>query len=126
MSFPGLTATDEMHVQVLVVGGGLAGTCAAIAAARNGVSVALVQERPVLGGNSSSEIRVGPVGASQSGYHRDARESGIIEEIFLEVRARAYGLKQFNGNHYPFWDVILGEKAESEPNLELLLNTRVV
>lgn len=122
----GLTATDERHVQLLVVGGGLAGTCAAIAAARKGLDVVLIQERPVLGGNSSSEVRVGPVGASQSGYHRDARESGIIEEIFLEVRARAYGLKQFNGNHYPFWDVILGEKAEAEPNLELLLNTRVV
>lgn len=126
MDSVGLTATDERQVQLLVVGGGLAGTCAAIAAARKGISVVLIQERPVLGGNSSSEIRVGPVGASQSGYHRDARESGIIEEIFLDVRARAYGLKQFNGNHYPFWDVILGEKAEAEPNLELLLNTRVV
>lgn len=43
---------------LIIVGGGLAGTCAAVAAARNGLKVALVQERPVLGGNSSSEIRV--------------------------------------------------------------------
>jgi hypothetical protein len=121
-----LTPTDERHFGVIVVGGGLAGTCAAIAAARHGASVALIQERPVLGGNSSGEIRVAPVGASQSGYHRDARETGIIEEMFLDVRARAYGLRQINGNHYPMWDVILAEKAEAEPGLELFLNTRVV
>lgn len=42
----------------VVVGGGMAGTCAAISAARNGVKVALVQNRPVLGGNNSSEVRV--------------------------------------------------------------------
>lgn len=118
--------TDEREVQLVVVGGGLAGTCAAIAAARHGVSVALIQERPVLGGNSSGEIRVAPVGASQSGYHRDARETGIIEEMFLDVRARAHGLRQINGSHYPMWDVILEEKADAEANLDLLLNTRVI
>ncbi len=118
--------TQERHVPLVVVGGGLAGVCAAIAAARQGVRVTLVQERPVLGGNSSGEIRVHPVGASQHGYHRDARETGIIEELFLEVRARSYGLRQVNGQHYPMWDVILAEKAEAEPNLTLLLNTRVV
>ena len=43
----------------VVVGGGIAGTCAAVSAARLGVKVALVQNRPVLGGNNSSEVRVG-------------------------------------------------------------------
>ena len=43
----------------VVVGGGIAGICAAITAARLGCKVALVQNRPVLGGNNSSEIRVG-------------------------------------------------------------------
>lgn len=47
---------------LVVVGGGLAGTCAAISAARYGLSVALVQDRPVLGGNNSSEVRVGASG----------------------------------------------------------------
>lgn len=122
----GFEAATERHFQLIVVGGGLAGTCAAIAAARHGVSVALIQERPVLGGNSSGEIRVAPVGASQSGYHRDARETGIIEEMFLDVRARAHGLRQINGNHYPMWDVVLEEKADAEANLDLLLNTRVI
>jgi hypothetical protein len=126
MDSHGIAISDQRHFPLIVVGGGLAGTCAAIAAARRGVTVALVQERPVLGGNSSSEIRVGPVGASQSGYNRDARETGIIEEMFLDVRARAYGLRQINGSHYPFWDVILAEKAEAEPTLDVFLNTRVV
>jgi hypothetical protein len=116
----------EWSPDIAVVGGGLAGTFAAMAAARNGSTVVLIQERPVLGGNSSSEIRVHPVGASSHGYHRDARETGLMEELFLEVRSRSYGLKQFNGQHYPMWDVVLGEKAEAEPNLTLLLNTRVV
>jgi hypothetical protein len=42
----------------VVVGGGMAGTCAAISAARKGVKVALIQNRPILGGNNSSEVRV--------------------------------------------------------------------
>jgi len=118
--------TQQLAVDVAVIGGGLAGTCAAIAAARNGATVALVHERPVLGGNSSSEIRVGPSGATQNGYNRDARETGIIEEVFLEARSRSYGLRQANGHHYPMWDLVLAEKAEAEPNLTLLLDTRVI
>ena len=47
---------------LVVVGGGMAGTCAAISAARLGLTVALIQNRPVLGGNNSSEIRVGLAG----------------------------------------------------------------
>lgn len=121
-----IEVTNELTPDIAVVGGGLAGTFAAIAAARNGATVVLLQERPVLGGNSSSEVRVHPVGASSHGYHRDARETGLMEELFLEVRSRSYGLKQFNGQHYPMWDVVLSEKAEAEPNLTLLLNTRVV
>jgi hypothetical protein len=43
---------------LVVVGGGMAGTAAAISAARHGLQVALIQDRPVLGGNNSSEVRV--------------------------------------------------------------------
>lgn len=117
---------SNLNANVIVVGGGLAGVCAAIAAARQGATVILIQERPVLGGNSSSEIRVGPSGATGNGYHRDARETGIIEELFLETRSRSFGLRQVNGNHYPMWDVVLEEKVRSEPNIRLLLNTRVI
>ncbi|MDD5521148.1 MAG: FAD-dependent oxidoreductase [Kiritimatiellae bacterium] len=50
---------DAGKFDLVVVGGGMAGTCAAISAARLGVTVALIQDRPVLGGNNSSEVRVG-------------------------------------------------------------------
>lgn len=45
-------------VDLCVVGGGLAGMCAAVAAARHGIKVALMHDRPVYGGNASSEIRM--------------------------------------------------------------------
>ena len=53
----------EHYFDVCVVGGGLAGMCAAISAARHGSKVALVHDRPVFGGNCSSEIRMWPLGA---------------------------------------------------------------
>jgi len=57
-----LQLPDEPHLagkfDFVVIGGGMAGTCAAISAARLGVKVALIQNRPVLGGNNSSEVRV--------------------------------------------------------------------
>ena len=48
----------EHEADLCVVGGGLAGTCAAVAAARRGIRVVLMQDRPVLGGNASGEIRM--------------------------------------------------------------------
>ena len=59
-----LFTVKKMGADVLVAGGGLAGVCAAIAAARNGASVILVQDRSRLGGNSSSEIRMHVLGAN--------------------------------------------------------------
>lgn len=96
-----------------VVGGGLAGLCCAIAAARNGIKVILVHDRPVLGGNASSEIRMWVCGA----HGKDNRETGIIEEIFLE------NFYQNPSHKYPIWDSVLYEKAKAEENLTLLLNT---
>ena len=52
--------TIEHHYDFVVIGGGLAGICAAVTAARQGLRTALVQDRPVLGGNASTEIRVPP------------------------------------------------------------------
>ncbi|HOX38487.1 MAG TPA: FAD-dependent oxidoreductase [Candidatus Brocadiia bacterium] len=49
---------DAGTFDLVVAGGGMAGTCAALAAARLGARVALIQDRPVLGGNNSSEVRV--------------------------------------------------------------------
>jgi hypothetical protein len=104
---------EELHeVDFCVVGGGLAGMCAAIAAARRGAKVALMHDRPVLGGNASSEVRMWVCGAQ--GPNR--RETGILEEIMLE---------NFHRNptaNYSIWDSVLYEKARFEPDLTLLLN----
>ena len=96
-----------------VVGGGLSGLCCAIAAARHGIKVVLVQDRPVLGGNASSEIRMWVCGANGDGN----RETGIVEELMLENYYRNPGLK------FPIWDSVLYEKAMAEENLTLLLGT---
>lgn len=100
------------QVDLCVVGGGLAGTCAAIAAARHGLRVVLMQDRPVLGGNASSEIRMWVCGA----HGDNNRESGIIEEMQLE---NFYRNDQMN---YSLWDSVLYEKAYLQPGLTLLLN----
>ncbi|HHV96121.1 MAG TPA: FAD-dependent oxidoreductase [Clostridiaceae bacterium] len=100
----------------VVVGGGLAGTCAAIAAARNGLKVALVQDRPILGGNSSSEIRVWSLGAIGGGNFF-YEETGIIGEMKLENLYR-----NSEGNPY-FWDAVLLDFVKREENIELFLNT---
>ena len=73
-------STETIRTDIMVVGGGLAGICAAIAAARQGRRVALAQNRPVLGGNSSSEVRVWVCGATAHGIHMFARETGIMGE----------------------------------------------
>ncbi len=65
---------------VVVAGGGLAGTAAAVAAARHGCRVALLQDRPVLGGNASTEIQV-PVHGDETREPWDPEETGLIEEF---------------------------------------------
>lgn len=110
----------EIHADLLVAGGGMAGVCAAIAAAREGAKVVLVQDRSVLGGNASSEIRMHICGADCHGSKKGWRESGIIEELRLEDAVR-------NPDRcFPLWDVILYEKVTAEPNITLLLDTDVV
>jgi hypothetical protein len=110
----------EIDCDVLVAGGGMAGVCAAIAAARAGSKVVLIQDRSVLGGNASSEVRMHIVGADCHGGRKGCRESGLIEELRLEDAVR-------NPERcYPFWDVLLYEKVIAEPNITLLLDTDVV
>ncbi|WP_445996936.1 FAD-dependent oxidoreductase [Okibacterium fritillariae] len=104
---------------VVVIGGGLAGVSAAVAAARLGSRVSLITNRPVLGGNSSSEIRVWVVGATAHGHHRFARETGIMGELFLENQYR-----NAEGNPY-YWDQTVLDLVRAEPNIHLHLNTDV-
>lgn len=107
------TLREKLHkVDFCVIGGGLAGMLAAIAAARRGSKVALIHDRPVLGGNASSEIRMWPLGC----HGKNNRETGIFEEILLENMYRN------PTRNYSIWDSILYEKVKFEPNITLLLN----
>jgi hypothetical protein len=109
----------EIDTDVLVAGGGLAGVCAAISAARQGARVVLVQDRSRLGGNSSSEVKMHVVGANQHTGRPGWREGGLIEELRLADAVN---------NHqrcWELWDLLLYDKVVSEPNITLLLETIV-
>ncbi|HJS00342.1 MAG TPA: FAD-dependent oxidoreductase [Flavobacterium sp.] len=116
-----MNKTISSKSDLVVIGGGLAGVCCAIAAARDGISVTLVQDRPVLGGNASSEVRLWTLGATShmGNNNRWSREGGIIDEILVE---NMYRNKE--GNTLIF-DTILLEKVINEKNITLLLNTSV-
>jgi hypothetical protein len=111
---PNLTLNTH-QADLCVVGGGMAGLIAAVAAARRGANVVLIHDRPVLGGNASSEVRMWICGAH--GHHR--KETGILEEIQLANLARnPEGL-------YSVWDSVLFEFATMTPGLTTLLNCSV-
>lgn len=113
----------EQHVPVnlVVAGGGLSGVCCAITAARAGVRVALVQDRPVLGGNASSEVRLWVLGATShmGNNNRWAREGGVIDELLVENTWR-----NPEGNAILF-DTVMLEWVLREKNIRLLLNTAI-
>lgn len=112
---------EKLSADFVIIGGGISGVCAAITAARQGLKTVLVQDRPVLGGNGSSEIRLWMLGATShmGNNNRWAREGGIIDEIMVENLWR-----NPEGNPVIFDSVML-DKVASEPNITLLLNTAV-
>jgi hypothetical protein len=115
-----MVPVKTLTADLCVVGGGISGVCVALAAARNGAQVVLVQDRSVLGGNASSEIRMHIVGASCSGQRPGARESGLIDELRVEDAVR-------NPQRSPrMFDLLLYDKVISEPNITLLLDTACV
>ena len=97
---------------VCIIGGGMSGLIAAIAAARHGSRVLLMHDRPVLGGNASSEIRMWIRGAAGA----ENRETGILQEIELE---NIYRNPTMN---YSLWDSVLLQFVMQEENITLLLN----
>ncbi len=101
-----------LRCDLCVIGGGLSGITAAISAAREGIKVVLMHERPMLGGNASSEIRMWVSGAPGE----NNRETGIIEEIMIENCYRN------PTRNYPVWDSILYDFVKRENNITLLLN----
>jgi hypothetical protein len=107
---------EEHDVDFCVVGGGMPGVCAAIAAARRGARTILMHDRPVLGGNASSEVRVHICGADRANGIKHMRETGILEELRLHnARTNPHAA-------YSLWDRVLYEKTRFEPNLEVLYN----
>ena len=109
----------EAAHDLIVVGGGIAGICAAIAAAREGINTAVVQNRPVFGGTASSEIRMHIVGANCHSSKPDLRETGILEELLLENKRRnPYA-------SFPVFDMIMWEKVHMEENITAYLNTNM-
>ncbi|MBQ7090426.1 MAG: FAD-dependent oxidoreductase [Clostridia bacterium] len=107
----------QLNYDVVVVGGGLTGLCAAIASARGGAKTALVHDRPVLGGNGSSEIRMHVCGANSNMKKPELTEGGILHELMLAN-------KRVNDSYnFSIWDAVLFNAAKKEPNLDLYLNT---
>lgn len=107
----------EVNYDVVIVGGGLTGLCAALASARNGAKTALIHDRPVLGGNASSEIRMHVCGASDGMKKPELSEGGIIHELMLSNK---YVNDSYN---FSIWDAVLFDAAKKENNLDLYLNT---
>ena len=108
--------TRFYSVDLCVVGGGLAGIAAAISAARKGLKVVLMQDRPMFGGNSSSEIRVHVCGADRHNQFKNMRETGLLEEWRME------NLYRNPNRNYSIWDTILYESVMAEKNITALLN----
>lgn len=112
---------EELNTDLCITGGGMSGVCTAITAARQGLNVVLIQDRPVLGGNASSEIRLWILGATShmGNNNRWSREGGVIDEILVENTYR-------NPEGNPIiLDMILLDKVTRESNIRLLLNTNV-
>ena len=107
--------TTVVHnTDVCVVGGGIGGMFTAISAARHGAKVVLMQDRPVLGGNASSEIRRWISGAGTR--VRVQLGMGLLEDLQLE------NMHRNPRRNFTTWDALLYEMVRFEPNIELLLN----
>ena len=99
---------ETVSAEFVVVGGGLPGCCAAVAAARSGVKTVLIQDRPVLGGNASSEIRVWSAG------------EGFTQPIIAELRGRFHNMEANSA----IFDQVRLRVLEDEPNIDLRLCCR--
>lgn len=106
--------TKYHSADICVIGGGIGGMFTAISAARHGAKVVLMHDRPVLGGNASSEIRMWISGAGTR--VRDLQETGIMEELQLDNMYRN------PKRNWSTWDALLYEKVRFEPNIDLILN----
>ncbi len=111
-----LTPPETKEYDLVVVGGGYAGVAAALSAARQSLSVALIQNRPVLGGNGSSEVQVWAMGGTRRGLYPHLGE--IVEE-FADRASNSPGRVEEYG------DALKEETVRKEKNLDLFLNHHV-
>ncbi|MBT7170189.1 MAG: FAD-dependent oxidoreductase [Phycisphaerales bacterium] len=109
------TPKDGGTFDLVVVGGGIAGTTSALSAARLGLKVALVQDRPVLGGNNSSEVRVHLQGLI---FQKPYEKLGAVTN---ELGPRGVGNAKPANKYYDDLKLAL---ARSEANLTLFLSQR--
>ena len=124
----GLSATpeDAGKFDFVVVGGGMAGTAAAVSAARLGIKVALIQNRPILGGNSSSEVRVFPGGRTMLGPNpglgavEHELDPGGGQQLKIVDGSRNARDAEFYADQKKIYVV------ESEKNIKLFLNTHAL
>jgi len=107
---------DMGEFDLVVVGGGYGGLGSAISAARQGLKVALIQNRPVLGGNGSSEVRVWSKGLIRRGKYP------LIGEMVEEFADRA---KNSPGLYEEFGDAQKEAHVRKEKNISLFLNEHV-
>ena len=112
----------KVESEVVVIGAGIAGISAALAAARQNKKTVLITDRPILGGSASSEIRVGPSGAAAPPFNRFSRETGIMEEITNHLRHMAQNAGKWRWFYFDqiYFDMVLGQE-----NLSLYLNTSI-
>jgi len=104
---------EKFSTDILVIGAGLAGVCAAITAARNGCSVVLLEKFRTLGGNGGPDVGVHPSGAHR--FHPYAVETGVMEELIEEAAWR--GAKTLTYDHHynisQQWDTVLSDKLKA-------------
>ncbi len=83
----------DLETEILIAGGGVAGVCAALAAARHGSKVVLVQDRSRLGGNSSSEVKMHIVGANchkgRPGWREAESSKNCASTMLRTIRSAA-------------------------------------
>jgi len=110
---------DGGTYDLVVVGGGIAGSAAAVSAARLGLTVALIQDRPVLGGNGSSEVRVWPEGKIK--LEPWPHVGDVVSELVRDRTPKDGNAK--TGDIYD--DLRKLDLVAAEKNIKLLLNHRV-